>query len=516
MARPEQLRAEETVRTLSAAANAVRLYPPTSLLPAQAVDRFLAAARGDASSLQLTVEPAGFKYGDTPLAEGQANVIAFAESLYAHQVGKLIIAPGLTAEEVMAFLRCVAGDPHVAKDAGGLRAVLKQSSITHVAVIEVTLRASTDEGLSGLDLTTAPLEEIAPRLATAALAWQQSAADGPGDDGVAKAVGGLEQAARDLAAQRVAEALMRLDEETRVRALAAAYATDADGRPMEGMLDVVARMKPAALARLLTLAAGQGAAPANELLAGLKLPPEALRAVMLLLTPSPRPEEACGVMGEPNVGLLAAEAVSETEADTMELERQITASTKPVAAKALRTTVELATQRHTAESVQAIGEALGPAVRAGSLASVRAALSYLGSLSSDPQLSGAAAQARQALADPELLRICIGSLTDGADSDIVREGRAVTVQALGGTGGLKVGADFLRRFAPTSQVWISDPSWENHRALFEGAGFVVNAYAYYDAAKHGVDFDGMIGALDRLAAGTIVELGRRARRRAGT
>ena len=94
----------------------------------------------------------------------------------------------------------------------------------------------------------------------------------------------------------------------------------------------------------------------------------------------------------------------------------------------------------------------------------------------------------------------------GADSDIVREGRAVTVQALGGTGGLKVGADFLRRFAPTSQVWISDPSWENHRALFEGAGFVVNAYAYYDAAKHGVDFDGMIAALDRLAAGTIVVL----------
>ena len=57
----------------------------------------------------------------------------------------------------------------------------------------------------------------------------------------------------------------------------------------------------------------------------------------------------------------------------------------------------------------------------------------------------------------------------------------MTVQALGGTGGLKVGADFLRKFAPGAQVWISDPSWENHRALFEGAGFAVNQYAYYDA-----------------------------------
>jgi hypothetical protein len=81
--------------------------------------------------------------------------------------------------------------------------------------------------------------------------------------------------------------------------------------------------------------------------------------------------------------------------------------------------VELATQRHTAESVQAIGEALGPAVRAGALASVRSALGYLGSLSSDPQLGAAASQARQALADPELLRVCIGSLADGADVDIV-------------------------------------------------------------------------------------------------
>jgi len=94
----------------------------------------------------------------------------------------------------------------------------------------------------------------------------------------------------------------------------------------------------------------------------------------------------------------------------------------------------------------------------------------------------------------------------GAESDAIRTGRAVTVQALGGTGALKVGADFLRRFAPGAQVWISDPSWENHRALFEGAGFTVNTYPYYDPATRGLDFAGMRAKLETLAAGSIVLL----------
>jgi aromatic-amino-acid transaminase len=94
----------------------------------------------------------------------------------------------------------------------------------------------------------------------------------------------------------------------------------------------------------------------------------------------------------------------------------------------------------------------------------------------------------------------------GKGSDAIESGRAVTVQALGGTGGLKIGADFLRRFAPGAQVWISDPSWENHRALFEGAGFKVNVYPYYDAKAHGIDFDAMIGTLAQLPAGSIAVL----------
>ncbi|MEK6211059.1 MAG: amino acid aminotransferase [Pseudomonadota bacterium] len=98
------------------------------------------------------------------------------------------------------------------------------------------------------------------------------------------------------------------------------------------------------------------------------------------------------------------------------------------------------------------------------------------------------------------------ALVFGADSTAARENRVVTVQALGGTGGLKIGADFLRRIAPDSQVWISEPSWENHRALFESAGFTVNTYPYYDPSSRGVDFAGMIATLRALPPASIVVL----------
>ncbi|MEC5159450.1 aromatic-amino-acid transaminase [Janthinobacterium sp. CG_23.3] len=98
----------------------------------------------------------------------------------------------------------------------------------------------------------------------------------------------------------------------------------------------------------------------------------------------------------------------------------------------------------------------------------------------------------------------VQELVFGADSAVIQERRAVTVQAIGGTGALKIGADFLQRFAPGAQVYISDPSWENHRALFESAGFVVNNYAYYDAATRGVNFDGMLADLRAMPRGSIV------------
>ncbi len=82
----------------------------------------------------------------------------------------------------------------------------------------------------------------------------------------------------------------------------------------------------------------------------------------------------------------------------------------------------------------------------------------------------------------------------------------VTVQALGGTGGLKIGADFLRQLAPRATIWISEPSWENHRQLFEAAGFTVKSYSYYDARTHGLDFAAMKRTLEGLPAGDIVVL----------
>jgi len=98
---------------------------------------------------------------------------------------------------------------------------------------------------------------------------------------------------------------------------------------------------------------------------------------------------------------------------------------------------------------------------------------------------------------------------DGAVQELLfssKKETIVTVQALGGTGGLRVGADFLKQLNSGAQVWISDPSWENHRQLFEAAGFKVNSYAYYDPKTHGLDFPAMARDLNALPAGSIVVL----------
>lgn len=94
----------------------------------------------------------------------------------------------------------------------------------------------------------------------------------------------------------------------------------------------------------------------------------------------------------------------------------------------------------------------------------------------------------------------------GADNPMLKAGRVITVQALGGTGALKIGADLLRRINPGAEVWISDPSWENHRALFEYAGYEVRAYPYHEPSTHGVAFDAMLAALEGVPASTVVVL----------
>ncbi|MBK7027561.1 MAG: aspartate/tyrosine/aromatic aminotransferase [Polaromonas sp.] len=100
----------------------------------------------------------------------------------------------------------------------------------------------------------------------------------------------------------------------------------------------------------------------------------------------------------------------------------------------------------------------------------------------------------------------VKALVFGADSEPVKSGRVATVQAIGGTGGLKIGADFLKKLNPNAKVLISDPSWENHQALFTNAGFKVETYRYYDAATRGLNVDGMLADLKAAPAGTIALL----------
>ena len=100
----------------------------------------------------------------------------------------------------------------------------------------------------------------------------------------------------------------------------------------------------------------------------------------------------------------------------------------------------------------------------------------------------------------------VKALVFGAESDVVKSGRVATVQAIGGTGGLKIGADFLKKLNPSAKVLISNPSWENHKAIFTNAGFEVGTYAYYDAATRSIDFAGMLADLNAAAAGTVVVL----------
>jgi aromatic-amino-acid transaminase len=100
----------------------------------------------------------------------------------------------------------------------------------------------------------------------------------------------------------------------------------------------------------------------------------------------------------------------------------------------------------------------------------------------------------------------VKNLVFGAESEPVKSGRVATIQGLGGTGGLKVGADFLKKLNPKAKLLISDPSWENHRALFTQAGFTVETYPYYNAAKRGIDFDGMLTALNLAPEGTVILL----------
>ena len=415
-------RAEETLRLLAAASGAARLYPPTSTLPAEAVERFATRSNevvGAQGPLRYLVDPDGFRIGDIEIAAGSSQVSALAKSLHAMQVGQLVIAPGLSEPEAAAFIQIANSEPGFVRATGGPRAALAIANVSHIAVIEVTLRASEEEGLLGVDLMTAPLEEIAENLATSAETWARST--GPGHDDVSEAIDRLEPATRDMAVERVSSALMRLDEATRMKVLGFALKADANGQRMDGMLEIIAKMKPAALARLLTLVAAQAGTDPRRLAGALPLPPETAKMLALMLTP-----ETTRVEAEPEApAALAAEELAQEMAsddDGDDVQRQMAvASPQLSASRALATAVMISRRHPDLETVQAIGDSLPQSARDGAFPTVREALRRLDELSADPALMGAISEARETLSDRRVLaEVCSAVATD-ADAAIAGE-----------------------------------------------------------------------------------------------
>ena len=104
------------------------------------------------------------------------------------------------------------------------------------------------------------------------------------------------------------------------------------------------------------------------------------------------------------------------------------------------------------------------------------------------------------------MRTAVQQLLFGAEHEALKSGRVATLQTVGSSGGLKVGADFIKRWLPDSAVWVSDPTWDNHRAMFEGAGVKVNTYPYYDPSTGALKFDAMLATLQGLPARSVVLL----------
>jgi hypothetical protein len=415
-------RAEEAVRLLAAAAGAARLYPPASALPREAAERFVARSSEltGAGPLRYVIDPHSIRIGDAELASTQGQVTSLAEALHALQVGQLVIAPGVSVPETEAFVALANSDPAQVRSRGGARTELARMGVRHIAVIEVSLRSSDESGLLGVDLTTAPLDDIAEQVAAATERRAREAAAGVAHDEMAEAIDRLEEATRELAMERVAHALMRLPEETRNRVLGIALAADANGGRMEGMLAVIARMKPAALARLLTLVAAQSQTDPRRVSSALQLPPETAKALELLLTPTPDLSPEFELPDTQVAATIAAEVTD--PCDPLVIQQQVKAASPSLSAgRALATATAVSRSHADADTVCAIGEVLPLAAREGSFSTVREALRRLDEISADPAFGEAVTAARATLAMPEVLRdVCRAAQTD-ADAAIAGE-----------------------------------------------------------------------------------------------
>ncbi|MHB9004261.1 MAG: HEAT repeat domain-containing protein [Coriobacteriia bacterium] len=427
--------AEETTRLLAGAANAARLYPESSELPTQAVVRFLERANEVTNSigpLRYVIDPHEIKIGDMVIGAGQSQMTSFAETLHAMQVGQLVIAPGVEAPEVVSFVRILNSDPTEVRQKG-MRALLGAAGVTHIAVIEVTLRASTEEGILGLDLTTAPLDEIGKQTVAVAEKWSSTAAESQGMDDMREALGRLEEATRDIAAARVAEALLRLDEATRMRVLALSLQGDSTGSRMQGMFDVIAQMSPSALARLLSLVAMQAGVEPSRMASAMSLPPEVAEQIMMLLAPSPCSEADCGIHETPAPEQIQEELSAPDDQSDLEALKALSAPSLS-SGRALVTTVAISRISPDIDSIRAIAQALPGAARDGSFEQVREALRRLDELDSDASLDLEVQQARAALQDPAILTdVCRAPINDAGAAmagEILKAAGAAGAEAL--------------------------------------------------------------------------------------
>jgi hypothetical protein len=420
----EYPRAEEALRLLAAAAGTARLYPEASALPAEAVTAFTTRSNaivGGQGPIRFTVTAEGFWIGDTEIAGGNSQVAALAKALHALQVGQLLIAPGVTEPEAAAFVVVANSDPGSVRAHGGARSLLAASQVAHIAVVEVSLRASDEEGLLGVDLMTAPLEDIASQLERSAERWAR--AEGPGDDDVAAAISRMEAATREVAVERVSSALMRLDEPTRMRVLGFSLKADSNSRRMDGMLGVIAHLKPAALARLLTLVAAQAGTDPRRIASALELPPETAHLLAEMLAPEPTEPQELPAAPAPEAppALEVARMMSEPD-NPADLERQVAvASPSLSASRALATAVAISRKRVDDETVRSIGDSLPQAVCDGAFPTVREALRRLDELSIQPALLESISSAKSTLSDKQVLTDMCVTIDSEGDAAIAGE-----------------------------------------------------------------------------------------------
>lgn len=412
-------RAEDLLRLLAAAVSAVRLYPPTSPIRAEAIGRFAREANavsGTFGPVQYYVDRSRFIISGAAIGEGYPQVSALAEVLHGLQVGQLIIAPGLIDTEIMAFLDILSGDAAAVRESGGARSALLDAGVNNIALIEVSLRASSEEGLLGLDLTAAPLEEVAVEMQAAVQRWADAAGSDVRDM-VAESIGRLEPAARDLAMKRCAEALLLLDEASRLRMLSSAVRQEKSDAGMDGMLSVVAHMPPAALARLLQLVATSTDSTTADVLGSIELPPEVAEQIAALLKPSPQSDAERGVPPEADVSGIAEEIAGADERDLAHIDVLVKATNgSAAAARGLATTLRLARDSRDEDSIGAVVDAIGPAFRGGAFAELASAASFLGQIAEDPRLATVSRAAQEALHLPALLEECARRLADDPEA----------------------------------------------------------------------------------------------------